>query len=43
MKASKYTNLIYEILLNYYRLIVERRFGRSSDPEIYASGSVSAW
>jgi hypothetical protein len=41
-------NIFYDcelryVLLEDYRLIVERRFARPSDPEKYAGGSVTFW
>jgi hypothetical protein len=35
--------LIISLFLEDYRLIVERRSARPSDPESYAGGSVSFW
>jgi hypothetical protein len=34
---------IHIFLLEVYRLLVERRFARSTDPESYADGSISTW
>jgi hypothetical protein len=33
----------FKFLLDDYRLIEERRFGRLNDPESYASGSENSW
>jgi hypothetical protein len=34
---------MFLILLEDYRLIVEKRFAHRNDPESYAGGSVSSW
>jgi hypothetical protein len=40
---GKYLRQVKTVLFEDYRLIVERRFARPSDPESYAGGGASFW